>query len=102
MLVMTATKSSHQLVAGIARIDRLDAPSLVLQERRDIAVAEAREPVPMLHHDDAHLRVGEQLLELGPLVVEARGNLGHLSHHLIAARRRIVAQALHLAGHIAC
>src|SRR5260370_16851499 len=90
----------HQAVPRIARIDGLYPAALLLPERGDVAIANAREPVPVLHDEHTHLRIDEQFLELRPLIVQARGDLDHLHHHRITPSPPIRAQTLHLAHSI--
>jgi len=40
--------------------------------------------------DEAHVGVGQQLLQLGPLVAQTRGDLGDFSLTLLTTRRGVV------------
>jgi hypothetical protein len=99
---MTATQSSiRPSPVSLGKMASTRRPCCSkIQEGDDVAVATAGQAIRMLDEQHAHLRIAQQLLELGPLVVQAGGNLRHFRHDLIAARGRVVLQALQLAARV--
>jgi hypothetical protein len=59
----------YQVISRIGGKDGFHVTALMFQERGDVAIAEAREPIPLLHYQYTHLRIRQQLLELGAFVM---------------------------------
>ena len=76
----------------LGQVHHFDEASLCLQERLQLGKADAREPVPVLHHDAGDMGVFEECQQPWTAVVHPGGDRFDLLDHLIPPCRAVVRQ----------